>query len=82
MIHQLSTPRPSVLPNKSCFDISHDWEVLRDNFENVSKKTIPNATLEALGFYYSPLGYLEEEVPRFVKVTNKPELAIEPEDDN
>lgn len=44
-------------------------------------ETIPDATLQALGFYHSSLGYLEEGVLWFVDVIEKLELAIEPEDE-
>ncbi len=66
-----------MLPDKWQFDISQDWEVPGDDFDSVSLETIPDATLQALGFHYSPLGYLEEGAPRFVGITDKPELAIE-----
>ena len=33
-------------------------------------------------FHHSPLGYLEEEKPQFVDITDKPELAIEPGNDD
>lgn len=56
-------------------------ELLGDKFNSVSLEIIPDATLQTLGFYYSPLGYLKEEAPQFVDVTNKLKLAIEPEDD-
>ncbi len=80
MINRLTNPRPSVLPDKLWFDTSQDWEVLGDDFDSVSLETIPDATLQALGFHYFPLGYLEKGAPRFVDVTDKPELAIkEPE---
>lgn len=35
-----------------------------------------------MGFHHSPLSYLKDVAPQFVDVTNKPELAIEPEDNN
>ena len=43
-------------------------------------ETIPDATLQALGFHHSPLSYLEEEIPRFVDVIDKSELVIKLED--
>lgn len=42
-------------------------------------ETIPDATLRALRFYHSFLGYLEEGTPWCINVTDKSELAIEPE---
>ena len=41
-----------------------------------------DATLQALGFHHSPLGYLEDGALQFVNVTDKLELTIEPEDDD
>ncbi len=71
-----------MLPDKWRFDTSQDWEVLGDDFDSVSSEIIPDATLRALSFHYFPLGYLEEGAPRFVDVTDEPELAIEkPEGD-
>ncbi len=71
-----------MLPNKWRFDTSQDWKVRRDDFDSVRLETILDTTLQALGFHYSPLGYLEEGAPRFVDVTDKRELAIkEPESD-
>ena len=80
MINWQTNPQPSVLPNKWRFNISQDWEVLRDDFDSVSSETTPDATLQALNFHHSPLGYLEERAARFVDVTDKPKLVIEPED--
>ena len=80
MINRLTNLQPSVLPDKWRLDNSQDWEVLGDNFDSVSLETITHNTLRALGFHHSSLGYLEEGAPRFVDVTDKPELAIEPED--
>ena len=71
-----------MLQDKWLFDTNQDWEVLEDEFESVSLETIPDMTLQVLGFDSSPLHYFEERAPRFVDFTNKPELAIEPEDDN
>ena len=71
-----------MLPDKWRCDTSQDWEVLEDNFDSVNSKTIPDATLQALAFYHSPLKYFEEKAPRFVDVTDKLELAIEPKVDN
>ena len=81
MINWLTNSQPNVLLDKWRFDTSQDWDVLRDDFDSVSSKTILDATLQALGFHYSPLGYLEEGTPQFVDVTDKPEFAIEPEND-
>ena len=80
IINWLTNPKRSVLSDKWRFNTSQDWKVLRDDFDSVSSETIPNATLKALGFYHSPLVYLEERTPQFVNVTDKPKLAIEPED--
>ncbi len=82
MINRLTNLRPSVLLDKWQFDTSQDWEVLGADFDGVSSETIPDATLRALGFQYSPLGYLEEGAPQFVNVTDKPELAIEEPEGN
>lgn len=43
---------------------------------------IPNTILLALGFHYFSLNYLKEGIPRFINVTDKLELAIEPEDNS
>lgn len=75
-INRLTHLQPSVLVYKWRFDTSQDWEVLGDDFDSVSSDTIPDSTLQTLGFYLSPLGYLEKRAPQFVDVTNKPELAI------
>ena len=45
-------------------------------------ETILDATLQALDFHHSPLGYLEERLLQFVDVTNKLELAIEPKNND
>ena len=71
-----------MLPNKWRFNTSQDWKVLGDDFESVSKEIISNASLQALGFHHSLLGYLEKRVPRFVDITDNPALVIEPKDDN
>ena len=71
-----------MFPNQWRFNTSQDWEVLGDNFNSVSLETIPNATLQSLSFHHSLLGYFEEEAPLFIDVTDKQELAIEPEDNN
>ncbi len=82
MINRLTNLRPSVLSDKWRFDTSRDWEVLEDNFDSVSSETIPDATLRALGFHYSPLGYHKEGGPRFVDISDKLELEIEEPEDN
>ena len=82
MIDQLTNPQHSVLPNKWQFNTSQDWEILGDDFDSVSSELIPNTTLQALSFHHSLLGYLEEQAPRFVDVTDKPELTIKPEDND
>ena len=69
-------------PNKWRFDIGQDWEVLGDNLDSVSSRTIPDTILQAWSFHHFPLGYLEKGALRFIDVTDKPELAIELEDDN
>lgn len=51
------------------------------HFKDVSLETISDVILQTLGFHHFPLDYLKERAPRFVDVTNKSELAIEPEDD-
>lgn len=66
-----------MLPEKLWFDISLDWEILGDKFDNVSSDTIPDNTLQALDFYVFILGYYEKKVLRFIDITNKPELAID-----
>ena len=76
MINRPTNPQSSVLPDKWRFDASQDCNVLKDDFNSVSSKIIPNATLQAIGFYHSPLCYLEEGALRFVDVTNKLEIAI------
>ena len=80
MINCLTNSQLIVLPNKWRFNTNQDWKVLRDNFESVSLETIPDTTLQALGFHYSPLGYSEKKAPLFVDVTDKPKIAIEPKD--
>lgn len=71
-----------MLLDKWRFNTSQDWKVLGADFESVSLETIPNATLQALGFHHSRLGYLGEGTPRVVDVIDKLELAIKPEDDS
>lgn len=81
-INYLTYPQPSVLTDKWQFNTSQDWEVLGDNFDNVSLDTISDGTLQALDFHFSPLGYLEKRGPRFIDVTDKSELVIELEDND
>lgn len=45
-------------------------------------ETILDATLQALEFHYSPLGYPEKRALQCFDITNKPELAIELEDNS
>lgn len=79
----LTYPQPSVLPDKWWFNTSQDWGVPGAKFDNVSLDIILDNTLQALDFYLFPLSYLEERVPQFVNVTDKPELAIKPgQEDN
>ena len=80
MIYWLTNPQLSILPNKWWFNTSQDWEVLGDDFNSISLEIILNATLQTLIFYHPPLSYLEKRASQFVEVTNKLELAIEPED--
>lgn len=68
-----------MLPNKWRYDTSHDWEIIRGEFDSFSSDTIPDNILQALRFHLSFLGYLEKEAPLFVDVTEEPELTIEPE---
>ena len=82
MINQLTNPQPSILPDKLRFNTSQNWEVLENDFDSVSSETIIDATLGALGFHHSPLGYLEKGASRFVDVTDKPKLAIESTNDD
>ena len=82
MINWLTNSQPSMLPQMWQFNTNQDWGVLGDEFDSVSLETIPNATLQALGFYYSPLGYLKKGTPRFADITDKPELKIKLENDN
>lgn len=76
-MNRFQNPQPSVLPDKWQFDSSQDWGVLRDDFDSVSLNTIPDVTLQALGFHFSPLGYFEEGALRFVDVTDDLDLTIE-----
>ena len=71
-----------MLLDKWRFNTCPDLEILRDNFEYVSSNTILDSTLAALGSHHSLLDYLKEGAPPFADVTDKPELTIEPEDDN
>lgn len=82
MINWLANPRLSMLLDKWRFDTSLDWEVLENEFNSVSSKTMPYATLQALGFHYSLLDYLEKRAVWFINITDKPKLAIKPEDNN
>ena len=68
-----------MLLNKWQFNTNQNLKVLEDNFDSISSKTISNATLQALGFHYFFLSCLKKKVPWFVNITNKPELAIAPE---
>ena len=72
----------SIFPDKWRLNTSKDWEILGEDFDSVSLKTISDATLRALGFHNFPLSYLEEGPPWFVNTTDKPELAIKPKDNN
>ena len=71
---------PSVLPDKWRFNSSQDSEVLGVVFDSVSSDTIPDNTLQALDFHFSPLEYLEEGASWFVDITDNPYLTIEPVD--
>ena len=81
IINWLTNPQPSMLPQKWQFNTSQDCEVLGDEFDSVSLETILNATLQALGFHHSPLGYLKEGTPRFADIIDKLELRIKLEND-
>ena len=81
MINWLTNPRLNMLPDKWRFDISQDWEILGDDFDSVSSDSILGATIQALGFHQFPLDYFKERAPRFVDLTDKLSLAIEPKDD-
>lgn len=69
-----------MLLDKWRLNISHDWEILGDDFDSVSLDTIPDNILQALNFHFSLLGYLKEGALRFVDVTDDPDLTIEPVD--
>lgn len=74
----MTHPQPSVLPNKWRFDISQDYQTLKDNFDIINLDTILNDILQALGFHLSPLDYCKKRVPQFVNITDKPKLVIKP----
>lgn len=71
-----------MLLDKWQFNISQDWEIPRNDFDSISSEIIPDITLWALGFYYSPLSYLEERASQFIDVTDKSELTIKLEDNS
>ena len=75
-INHFQSPQASVLPDKWRFNISQDWKIPEDDFDNVSSDTIPNNTFRALNFHLSLLSYLEEKASRFVDVTDNPHLTI------
>ena len=76
-INRFQNLQLNVLLDKWQFDTSQDWEVLRDNFNNVSSNTILGNILQTLSFYLFPLDYHEERAPQCVDVTNNPDLKIE-----
>lgn len=51
-----------------------------DNFDNVSSDTIPDSILQVLSIHLSLLGYFEERTPRFVNITENPNLTTKPID--
>lgn len=67
-----------MLPNKWRFYTSQDWEAVKDHFDSISLDTITDATLPTLGFHFFLLDYLEERAPRFIDVTDNPDLIIKP----
>ncbi len=71
MINRLTNPWSSILLDKWRFNTNQYCEVLGDNFDSVSSETSPDATLQALSFHYSPLGYLKERAPQFINVIDK-----------
>ena len=76
-INYFQNLQPSILLDKWRFNTSQDWEILRDEFNNVSLDTISNGTLQPLSFHLSPLDYFEKRALQFIDITNDPDLTIE-----
>lgn len=69
-----------MLFDKWRFNISQDWKVLINNFNNASLDTIPDGILQALSFYFTLLNYLKEKTLRFIYITDNLDLMIKPVD--
>lgn len=76
MINYLQNPRSSVVPDKWCFDLSQNWEILALDFDSFSIDDIADEIFQVLGFHISTTRYLEKRFLHFIDVTDL-ELNIE-----
>ena len=68
---QLINPRPTVVANKWKHNISQDWELLANSYDDISNGLIDNAKLLWLNLHILALGYLEEKASHFTELPNK-----------
>lgn len=63
--------------DKWYFNITQNWEVLGDNFDNISLNTLLDNLLQVVDFHFSLLGYLKKRIMQFIDIIHNPNLIIE-----